>query len=348
MAYFPTHDNPFKEKWTRIRGVSNKIGLSTKAKEKLEWIIFYNTVGKKNAKQVASYFAISRKTFHKWLKRFDEKNLRSLEEHPKTPIKRRVWEVTRVEEERIIAIRKSHIKWGKKKISKLYQGIYSESVSSWKVGRVIKKWNLFPDPQKHNKYLKIKAKRRKKILIKEFIKYNNPENVFGFLWHIDAIIIWWYGARRVIFTAIENTTKIAFARVYKTNSSSFSKDFLERLVYLADGNVNYIHSDNGSEFEGNFVKACGDLKINQIYSRPYTPKDNPSLERFNRTVQEEWLDLSKTGLDDIGKANLDLTNWLIEYNNVRPHVSLDYNTPLEYAYQKFPKVLPMYPTDTKT
>ena len=31
------------------------------------------------------------------------------------------------------------------------------------------------------------------------------------------------------------------------------------------------------------------------------PTDNPSLERFNRTIQEEWLELSETGLDDIQK-----------------------------------------------
>lgn len=131
-------------------------------------------------------------------------------------------------------MRKSHIKWGKKKIKKLYEDDYKENISTWKIERVIRKWRLYPDLEKHNKYLKLKAKRKEKTYIKDLEK----KYIFGFLWHIDAIIIWWYGTRRVIFTAIEDTTKIAFGRVYKTNSSNFSKDFLLRLVYLADGRVN--------------------------------------------------------------------------------------------------------------
>jgi transposase InsO family protein len=319
MAYFPTKDLPLKEKWVRIRGVGERIGLSSKAKEKLEWIIFYNTVGKRSIKETYSYFGITRKTLHKWLKRFDEKNLLSLEEKSKAPLKRRDWEVTPTEEERIVILRKSYIKWGKKKLKRLYLNEYHECISTWKIERVIRKWNLYPDRQKHKRYLRLKAKRSQKAYIKDLRKKDS----FGFLWHIDAIIIWWYGVRRVIFTAIEDTTKVAYARIYKTNSSSFSKDFLLRLVYLVDGKANYVHSDNGSEFEGSFSDACIDLDLSQIYSRPHTPTDNPALERFNWTIQDEWLSLSEVGLDDINSANKDLTSWLIEYNNLRPHETLN-------------------------
>jgi len=343
MAYFPTKDSFLKERWTRVRGIAEKVGLSPRAKEKLEWIIFYHTVGKKSVVTTASYFGTTRKTLHKWLKRFDEKNLRSLEEKSRAPIQRREWEVTGKEEERIVFLRKAHLKWGKKKLKRLYFRTYEERISTWRIERVIRKWNLYPDREKHKKYLRLKAKRKEKIYIKSLEK----KDAFGFLWHIDAIIIWWYGQRRVIFTALEETTKIAFARVYKTNSSSFSKDFLLRLVYLVDGKVNYIHSDNGAEFEGSFSEACSDLNLSQIYSRPHTPKDNPALERFNWTVQDEWLSLSEVGLDDIEEANKDLTSWLIEYNNLRPHQALDYLTPLEYADKHYFKVSPMWSASTQ-
>lgn len=342
MAYFPSKDSPLKERWTRVRGVAEAVGLSPKAKEKLEWIIFYHTFGKESVKQTSSYFGITRKTLHKWIKRFDEKNLKSLEEKSRSPVKKREWQVSSEEEQRIFSLRKSHIKWGKKKIKKLYMDDYKETISTWKIERVIRKWKLFPDPQKHNKYLKLKAKRKEKSYIKDLEKKDS----FGFLWHIDTIIIWWYGARRVIFTAIEERTKIAFGRVYKTNSSKFSKDFLLRLVYLVDGKVNFIHSDNGSEFEGSFSEACMDLNLSQIYSRPHTPKDNPALERFNWTIQDEWLSLSEIGLDNVGDANKDLTKWLIEYNNLRPHETLDYLTPLEYAQENYFKVSPMWSAST--
>lgn len=171
---------------------------------------------------------------------------------------------------------------------------------------------------------------------------------FNTLWHIDAIILWWYGARRVIFTALEHLTKMGYARAYDTNSSTDARDFLYRLRYLTgdDYPLGVTHTDNGSEFAAFFAQACRTLGIQQVYSRVRTPTDNAALERFNRTVQEEWLEDSVAGLDDLGTANDDLTEWLVEYNSVRPHATLDYQTPLAYAQQQFFPVLPMWPTRT--
>ena len=315
LAYFPRKDIHLKDKWIRMRGVAESTGLSAKAKEKLEWIIFYNTVAKCNAKHTAGYFDVSRKTFHKYLKRFDEVNLKSLEEHSKAPIKRRVWTVTPLEEKRVADIRNfSKCKWGKKKIAKRYLKVYSQKISTNKVQKVINKLNLYADTKEHILRLKRKRKRKNKVLITNFEK----KPFLGYLWHTDTVVIWWYGVRRVVFTAIEETTKIAFARVYKNSLSVSGKDFLERLMYLSNGELQNIHHDNGSEFEKDFEKACKELGINQIYSRARTPKDNPSLERFNWTIQDEWLSVSEVGLDDIDEANLDLTSWLITYNDVRP------------------------------
>jgi len=342
VAYFPCHDNELKNKWTLFREVALELGLSSLAREKLEWIIFFNTVGEKNVTKTALYFGITRKTLHKWLGRFTDKNLRCLEENSRSPHHKRTWMVTRLEEDRIIHLRKSHLKWGKNKLKVLYKKEYKKQISAWKIERVIRFHKLFPDPQKHLKLVENKARRKARLSIYDIEKKED----FGFLWHIDAIIIWWYGARRVIFTAIEDLTKIAFARIYTTNNSAFAEDFLTRLMYLSQQKVEIMHSDNGSEFKDKFESACRALGIIQAYSRPRTPTDNPSLERFNRTIQEEWLELSEVGLDDISKANQDLTDWLIEYNNLRPHQALDYQTPLSYAYHNFPQVLPMSPAST--
>jgi len=46
-------------------------------------------------------------------------------------------------------------------------------------------------------------------------------------------------------------------------------------------------------------------------------------------------------LDSIPEANEDLTHWLIEYNNVRPHEALEYATPVGHATKIF-NVSPMW------
>lgn len=333
------------EKWILLRGVG-KDSLSLKAQEKLEWIIFYNTIAKRNAIYTASYFGTSPKTLYKYLRRFDEKNLYSLEERSRRPQKLRGWMVTREEESNVIDLRKRNLELGKKKLQVLYQKEYGKEISTWRIERVIRKYNLYPDKAKHDYEIEKRGKSKPKVRIHNIKEQLEQIKEFGFLWHIDAVIIWWYGQRRIIFTAIEEITKIAFARVYKTNTSGFAEDFLNRLIYLTQGKINIMHQDNGAEFQGAFEKACKTLGILQIYSRPHTPKDNPSLERFNNTIQYEWLLYSKTGLDDINEANKDLTLWLIKYNSYRPHQALDYKTPLEYAQENFFKVLPMWSAST--
>lgn len=333
--------------YTRWRYLADYWNISDKAKQRLEWLIFYHTVGKRNARFTANYFGISTKTFHKWKSRFNPQFIQSLEEQSKAPHKTRHWQVTSQQEKRIIVLRKQYPKYGKKKLKVLYQKQHAEDISTWKIERVIRKHRLYPDLEQHKKKIKRQKQKKKqqKLRIHQLKKLGIDFEP-GTLWHTDTIILWWYGQRRIIFTAIEDKTKLGFARAYPSHSSRNAKDFLERLVYLSDSDIRIVHSDNGSEFAGEFTKACQQLNIQQVYSRARTPKDNPALERFNWTVQDEWLAMSEVGLDDIPTANLDLTTWLIEYNAHRPHQSLDYETPLEYASKHYFKVLPMWPART--
>jgi transposase InsO family protein len=328
------------EKW---RALARYYKFTAQELTRLEWIIFYYTVSDNNVTDTARYFGISRKCLHTWIKRFNSLNLLSLKEISRRPHTLRKWEVTPKEEKQIISIRGKHLCWGKKKLKIIYKKTYGETISTWKIERVIRKHNLYPDLIEHKKLIRRRKSQRKRVRIHTLeISQYEP----GKLWHIDTIVTNWYGQKRSITTAIEDKTKLAFARVYKNHSSRSAADFLKRLVYLSDGDINIIHSDNGTEFAGEFEKATKELSLFQVYSRVRTPNDNPALERFNRTIQDEWLNMSEVGLDNIEDANHDLTNWLVEYNSVRPHASLDYLTPLEYAHHNYFRVLPMYPAHT--
>lgn len=334
-----------RDTYDHWRALASYWQISEKARQKLEWMIFYYTVGKENVTFTATYFGISRKTFHKWKKRFEPHLIQSLEEKSRVPHKKRQWEVTPVQERRIITLRKRYLKYGKRKLKVLYQKEHHEEISTWKVERVIRKHNLYPDLQKHKRRVKRQRRRqqRKKVRVHQL---DTSQVKPGTLWHTDTIILYWYGQRRTIFTAIESKTKLGYVRAYVRGSSRQAKDFLERLVYLTGSDIKIIHSDNGSEFAGEFERACNQLAIQQIYNRVRTPTDNPAIERFNWTVQDEWLSMSEVGLDDPQEANRDLTKWLIEYNSVRPHQALDYQTPLDYAQKNYFKVLPMWSART--
>lgn len=314
--------------------------LSKEGKNRLRWIEYYHK--HKNVSLTCRYFGISRKTFYKWYNRYKIFGMRGLEDRRKGPKNKRQPEITREQELRIKELRKEYIRYGKEKLAIIYEKIYGEKISAWKIYRVIRKYNLYWEPAKNTKLRKKRKLAEKKKRITE-LKKKGIDKLF---FQLDTKVIWCYPKKRYIFTAIEKNTKIAFARMYKNNSSYPARDFLLRLYFLLDGQIYYVQSDNGSEFAKYFEETCKQLGIQHYYSRPKTPKDHPEIERFNRTLEEEFLQKGNY-IDEIDIFNPLLTEWLIEYNFNRPHQSLGYSTPIEFLSQKMGgKLLPIYSTRT--
>jgi len=325
----------------RWRKIANTLSLSKQARLRLEWIIYYHE-HENNASLTARHFGIARKTFYQWFNRFDEENLADLEDRSRAPKKTRQREYTTWQYERIVKLRRAHIRYGKMKLLKLYQGEYLDdtSLTSWNIQCIIKDANIYYHPVKQAGINRKRSRSVKRKRIHDLKK----KKVSGFLLCLDTIVKYTYGKKRYILTAIDKYSKVAFARMYTTHSSKSSEDFLYRLHYLLDGRIKNIQTDNGSEFEKHFAKALEKLEIPRYYSRVKTPKDNPDNERFNRTLQDEFLCMGNM-VTDTREFNRRLTEWLIEYNFRRPHQTLDYSTPINFHY-KYHKVLPMYPSST--
>ncbi len=330
---------PF-DKYEHWRRVAQTLKLSKGACQRLEWIIFYETKAQRNARFTCRHFFVSPKTFYKWQNLFDPDNLRSLEDRDKVPHQTRQKEITSLEEDRIVALRKQYLVWGKLKLQRLYHNIYHEKISSWKIQYTICKYKLYPNPVKNEKMQRKRKRNQAKKRITELHKQPFP----GFLIALDVITIHWERIEKYILTAIDTCSKIAFARMYTTKSSRSAADFLQRMFYLLDGSfLNALH-DNGSEFHKEFIRACQHLKISQYWSRAHTPTDNSVDEKFNGTLKGEFLRVGNFHPDPV-LFNKELTEWLITYNFVRPHQTLNYDTPWEF-YQKTAKVLPMYSSST--
>ena len=265
----------------RLRG---KDILSSQAQLKLEWIVFYHTQAKKNAKQTAEHFGISRKTFHKWLQRFDATNLGTLEEASRTPEKTRQRDISYEQRKRIRALRKRYMRWGKMKIQKLYVKEHGTYISSWKIQKVIEEENLYFDKTQVTKQQKRRkqAQKQQKKRITAFVK----ENKIHHLWHVDTVLLTMpQGGYRYLLTAIDDLSKLAYARLYITHSSKQAADFLKRLHYLTEGEIINLHHDNGTDLkkilnkpvnnysslsgtpESELLKICSIRKIQQNYPR---------------------------------------------------------------------------------
>jgi len=64
---------------------------------------------------------------------------------------------------------------------------------------------------------------------------------------------------------------------------------------------------------------------------PKNPKMNAHAERFNRTIQEEFIEFHKDLLfDDIDAFNDKLLDYLIWFNEERPHYALNLLSPMQF------------------
>lgn len=323
----------------RQRKVAALLGLSKAARTRLEWMLWYEA-HERNALATARRFGISPKTFYQWRGRFQEANLRTLEDRPRGPHRKRARELTREVELRVVALKRERIRYGKAKIATLYATKYGEPISTWKVQKVIEAHRLYYHPIKQ---ARINRKRRRSVKRKRITDLQ-IKPLTGFLLCLDTVVIYWKSAKRYLFTAVDKHAKVAFARMYATKSTLNSTDFLARLRYLLGNQITNVGHDNGSEFQGHFAQACRRLGISQYHSRIKTPKDNATNERFNRTLQEEFIQLGNL-TDDTIDFNRRLTEWLVEYNFRRPHQSLDYLSPIQFIHKHQP-LLPITPSST--
>jgi hypothetical protein len=72
------------------------------------------------------------------------------------------------------------------------------------------------------------------------------------------------------------------------------------------------------------------LHKNHWHTYPKTPKMNAHVERFNRTIQEEFIDYHQDLLLDPDQFNRQLIPWLIWYNAERPHWALKLDSPVQF------------------
>ena len=91
-----------------------------------------------------------------------------------------------------------------------------------------------------------------------------------------------------------------------------------------------IVTDNGSEFTSRAFDAWAYSRGVKIdYIQPGKPMQNGFVESFNGTFRDECLNLH--WFLTLRDARTTIEAWRVDYNEVRPHSSLDRLTPAEYA-----------------
>ena len=330
----------------------NKYSKDEVAQFRMKVIKFHDDYGSRATKEA---FNVGRSTVFAWKKILREANgsLTALLPASTAPKTTRRMIVNSKVYDFIENIRLNNWRLGKEKIKRLLdaycllEGL--ETVSESKIGRIIKVNNLFLPKRGrvyHNPDKKPTIPGTKRV--KERLPKDSQVKAPGDLLQLDTVVKFDQRIKRYIITAIDLYSRFTFAFAYIRLSSAISLDFMLKLELIAPFKIKAIKTDNGMEFLGDFDAYLNRRSIVHYFSYPRTPKSNAYIERFNRTIQEEFVDFTDVDPGNLDDFNNQLLDWLIEYNNIRPHQTLAYQTPLEYidTHQSLEEVLPMYSSHT--
>lgn len=317
-------------KWNRM--------LTDKAKHKIRVLVFWEKHGLEAALDA---FPHKRSALFEWKRILKENNgrLESLNEKSRCPKNKRKSDWNPEIVQFIENLRKEHPRLGKDKIKPLLdkyfntQPIKIESAST--VGRIIaylKEKERIPTGRKLSlsartgKLIEKSRIKRKKIRRKDY----NPETA-GDLLQVDTIVKFINGIKRYVITAIDLKSEFGFAYGYRNHSSQSTADFFGKLQEVAPFDIKRIQTDNGSEFDHHFRDYAEKQNIVHFHNYPKCPRMNAYIERFNRTLQEEFIDFYKETLSrDLDDFNEKLIQWLLWYNTERPHWTLKQTPPMQY------------------
>jgi len=133
-----------------------------------------------------------------------------------------------------------------------------------------------------------------------------------------------------VHVCIDDHSRVAFSEIRSDQTGDDAVAFLKAAVayYKSLGvTVTRVMTDNGGCYLSFvFLKACADLGLKHIRTKPYTPKTNGKAERFIQTALKEWAYAQAYSTSDQRAAQLPL--WLHQYNWHRPHGGIKSQTPI--------------------
>ena len=155
-------------------------------------------------------------------------------------------------------------------------------------------------------------------------------------WSMDFVVDGLATGRAVrVLTIVDSFTRECLAIEVDTCLSSRRVTRVLEWILQQRGTPERLRCDNGPEFTSrHFLGWCEERRIQLLHIQPGRPMQNGRVESFNGRLRDECLNAN--WFQTLGQAKQRIESWREEYNRERPHSSLGYLTPAEFAARGAP------------
>ncbi|AKN15688.1 transposase [Mycobacterium haemophilum DSM 44634] len=275
-------------------------------------------------RQVAEKWGVSRQTLHAWLARYEAEGLDGLVDRSHRPVSCPHQMGAQVEAE-LLELRRSRPYWGPRRLvfelgKRGVSPVPSESAAYRALVRA-----AMIDPSLRDRRSR-KWKRWERGAPME-------------LWQMDIVggFALADGTSAKALTGIDDHSRMCVsAKLMARERTRAVCDGL-RAALVIYGAPEQILTDNGKVFTGRFNHPavevlfdaiCRQNGIEHLLTQPRSPTTTGKIERFHRSLRAEFLSAHKP-FANIKTAQQALDEWIVYYNNTRPHQGLDMVTPAE-------------------
>jgi transposase InsO family protein len=151
------------------------------------------------------------------------------------------------------------------------------------------------------------------------------------VWAIDFIFDRTANGRSLKWLSVidEYTRECLALEVSRSMNAKDVIDVLNELIQIR-GVPKHIRSDNGPEFIAEAIRSwLATSGSKSLYIEPGSPWQNGYAESFHARLRDELLNAEI--FTTVAEARALATSWRLDYNHRRPHSSLGYRTPAEFA-----------------
>ena len=275
---------------------------------------------------------VSERTAGKWVRRFRSEGLAGLGDRSSAPRRR----PTRTAATRIEAIRKLRLlRLTGAEIAGLL-GMALSTVSRWLRRIGLGKRSRLTPPEPSNRYQRARPGELVHVDVKKLGRFSRAGHRAlgrGPQRRITQTTAAGRGRGVVgwdfLHVCVDDATRLAYVEVLPDERGHTAAAFLQRAAaWFADRGITLerVMSDNGSCYRSReHARACRELGLRHLRTRPYRPRTNGKAERFIQTLQNEWA-YARIYASSTERAE-HLPAWLNHYNYRRPHGSLSHRPP---------------------
>lgn len=306
--------------------------ISDVAKYRIHVIAHYYKYG---LRPTLDAFKIKQSTFYDWKKSYESSGKRVISLVPKKTRPRHVrkmetdWRLV----EFIKQMRIEHGNIGKSMLKSFVDAYARElgikTIGETTIGKIIRRRHftfekkIYPQ-KKSNKFKKLRTRKSPKVTAPGFVQ-------------MDSIVVYINYEKYLFMSVMDIYTKFAHVTYVEDLRSKTAKRVFQEFQELNPTPIHTVQTDNGSEFLKSFHEYLDEQGMTHQFIYPRMPKTNAYIERFNRTIQEEFILRNDEIYYDTQAMSRKLTKYLFWYNYQRPHRSLNYMSPMSFIQTKIPK-----------